>query len=73
MERLCESEKDKNAKLIAIAQDKYKMDLAKIDNYMPRGPLFAEKVKALEKKLIKDALIEKKQLISSIRSKSVAI
>ena len=49
------------------------MDLTKIDNYMPRGPLFAEKVKALEKKLIKDALIEKKQLISSIRSKSVAI
>lgn len=49
---LIDSEKDKNSKLMAIATDKYKMDLLKIDNYMPRGSAFAEKVKATEKRLI---------------------
>jgi hypothetical protein len=34
------SEKEKHAKLIAIAADKYNMDLTRIDNYMPRGPAF---------------------------------
>jgi hypothetical protein len=57
---LIDSEKDKNSKLVAIATDKYKMDLLKIDNYMPRGSAFAEKVKATEKRLIQEAQKQKK-------------
>jgi hypothetical protein len=57
---LIDSEKDKNSKLVAIATDKYRMDLLKIDNYMPRGSAFAEKVKATEKRLIQEAQKQKK-------------
>ena len=52
LKNLVDTENDKNAKLVAIAQDKYKMNLTKIDNYMPKGVAYKEKMKILEKKLI---------------------
>lgn len=52
LKNLIDTENDKNAKLVAIAKDKYKMNLTKIDNYMPKGIAYQEKMKMLEKKLI---------------------
>ena len=49
------------------------MNLTKIDNYMPKGIAYQEKMRMLEKKLIQEALKDKKNLINMHRSKSVGI
>ena len=49
------------------------MDITQIDNYMPKGHAFKEKLKIVEKKLIKEALQEKKVLREKNKSKSVVI
>ena len=47
------------------------MDITQIDNYMPKGPAFKEKLKIIEKKLIKEALQEKKALKGKTQSSLV--
>ena len=49
------AENEKNQKLKVIAEEKYKMDVLKIDNYLPRGKEYQDKIKALERKKIHEA------------------
>ena len=57
------SENEKNSKLKTIAEDKYKMDVNSVENYLPRGREYYEKVKAIEKKKINETLKEKKDIV----------
>lgn len=50
-----ETEKQKTKKLETIAGEKYQMDLANIDNYLPRSAAYHDKVAGMEKKLINEA------------------
>ena len=47
-------ENEKNAKLVKIAEQKYSMDLTKVDMYLPKGRDHDEKLRALESKLVTD-------------------
>ena len=40
---------------MTIAHGKYKMDTEALDNYMPRGPAYKEKLKTLALNLIQNA------------------
>ena len=45
---------------MTIAQGKYKMDANNLDNYMPKGPAYKEKLKNLALNLIQNAQNERK-------------
>ena len=64
------SEESKQMKLKTIATEKYNVNLKMIDNYMPKGKEFYEKVAALENKAVKDAARERKNIRIAMRSKS---
>ena len=56
-----------------IAGDKYKLDLKNLDAYLPKGAAFFEKVAQLEKKLINEAMQERKEIRVQIRTKNAAV
>jgi hypothetical protein len=58
---------------MAIADGKYKMDTKNLDNYMPKGAAYQEKLRNLAADLIHKSQNEKKQLKFSVKSKSVLI
>jgi hypothetical protein len=52
LKTILEQESTKNGKLLTIASGKYKMDTSAVDNYMPKGPAYKEKLKSLAANLI---------------------
>lgn len=66
-----QAEHEKEKKLKVIAEQKYKIDLANIDAYLPRGKEFHAKVEAMEKHKLEQAREERKEIRSTMRSKSV--
>lgn len=46
---LQKSETEKNGKLISIAKDKYQINVDTLDQYLPKGKEYGEKLKNLEK------------------------
>ena len=64
-------EKDKNSKLIQIAEKKYNIQLSHLDHYLPRGKDFYDKLHNLEKKMLQDLKREKAELRTMQKSKSM--
>lgn len=60
LKTLMEAESTKNGKLLTIANGKYKMDANNLENYMPKGPAYKEKLKNLALNLIQNAVNERK-------------
>jgi hypothetical protein len=58
---------------MAIAKGKYKMDVDHLENYMPKGAAFQEKLKQLAVNLIQKSQAEKKQIRYQIKSKSLVV
>ena len=63
---LQKTENEKNGKLLVIARDKYNIDVDILDQYLPKGKEYGEKLKNLEKHLIKEARKEHKEIKSEM-------
>lgn len=61
-------ENEKNSKLVKIAEQKYSMDLTKVDMYLPKGRDHEDKLRALEAKLVG----EQRQQVASYRNENRA-
>lgn len=53
------TEKDKNQKLVQIAEKKYNIQISHLDHYLPRGKEFYDKLQSLEKKIFGELKREK--------------
>lgn len=51
LKALTTQENEKQQKLKVIAENKYNMNLVQIDNYLPRGKEYRERIIHMEKKL----------------------
>jgi len=73
LKAILKNEQEKANKLKVIAGEKYKIDLNKIDAYLPRGKDFYDKVEALEKKMVEEARHERTELRTLLRSKTYTV
>ena len=69
LQKTLDDEQEKSRKLAMIAEEKYKMNLNYLDNYMPKDNSYVEKLKLLEKKKIQEALKEKREIRGAQRMK----
>ena len=73
MTKLAEDETEKTEKLKEIAVDKYKLDLTKLDDYLPKGREWYSQLAKAEKTMVESAKKQRSELRTLLRSKSMAI
>jgi len=67
LRKTLDEESEKHDKLVTIAQEKYKMKLDFLDNYLPKDHAYLEKMRSLEKRKILEAQRQKKDIKVSQR------
>ena len=66
-------EHEKNAKLVDIAEKKYKMELAKVDFYLPKGKDHEAKLRQVEQKLVKESRDETQKYKTEVKNEDAKI
>lgn len=66
-------EKEKQLKLLKIATEKYKINVAELEAYLPKGKEYYEKLATVEKRLIEQTKAERNDLRNNYRSKSLVL